>query len=353
MEREKRERRYVGIDLGKRDYTMAIIGVDGKVRFHCGKTCISGRKAMYRLLKETDKVALEAGNLAFIVAREIQERVGSTVRVLNAAKLRYIWDAPTKTDKEDALKLAHLVEDRRDEKLPIVPLPSEKELARRKVVASYDRAMRHRVQHINTLHALFVHHGYTGIVRSDLATDSCRREAIKVLSGHEREEAEWILKYLELVDARLKELKKNVNAEAKEDKSMIVLQSIPGIGQTIAYCFVAYVGDGSRFSKGSQVSNYLGFVPRLDYSGMTKRQGHISKRGNGYLRALLVQAAWALVRSEQGGALAERYKYLTSRGASKKKVIVSIGRRMAELMYSVLRSQTMYEPRQWDGSKSA
>ena len=353
MEREKRERRFVGIDLGKRDYTMAIIGVDGKARFHCGKTCNKGRQAMYGLLKATDKVALEAGNLAFIVAREIQERVGSTVRVLNAAKLPYIWDAPTKTDKEDALKLAHLVEERRDEKLPIVPLPSDKELARRKVMASYDRTMRHRVKHINTLHAIFVHQGNTEIVKSDLATDSRRREAIEMLSGHEREEAEWILKYLELFEERLKELKKVIHAEAKEDEDMIVLQSIPGIGPLIAYAFVAYVGNGSRFSKGSQVSNYLGFVPRLDYSGTIQRHGHISKRGNGYLRALLVQAAWALVRSEQGGALAERYLYLIGRGASKKKVIVSIGRRMAELMYSVLRSKTMYESRQWVVPKSA
>jgi hypothetical protein len=78
-------------------------------------------------LEKGDKAALEAGNLAFIMAREIQERAGSEVRVLNSVKLPFIWDAPTKTDKEDAMKLAHLVEERRDEKLPVVPPPSEKE----------------------------------------------------------------------------------------------------------------------------------------------------------------------------------------------------------------------------------
>ena len=59
-------------------------------------------------MEKGDKVALEAGNLAFIMAYEIQEHVGCEVRVLNAAKLPFIWDAPTKTDKEDAMKLAHL-----------------------------------------------------------------------------------------------------------------------------------------------------------------------------------------------------------------------------------------------------
>jgi transposase len=101
------------------------------------------------------------------------------------------------------------------------------------------------------------------------------------------------------------------------------------------------------------VSNYLGFVPRLDYSGTIRRHGHITKRGNGYLRGLLVQAAWSKVRSKSGGALRERYKQITAgRGVSKKKTIVSIGRRLAELMFSVLKNKTEYEPRPWKGVKN-
>ena len=59
-------------------------------------------------------------------------------------------------------------------------------------------------------------------------------------------------------------------------------QNIAGVGPVVAYAFVAHVGDGSRFSRIAQVSNYLGFVPRFDYFGTIKRHGHISKRGNGY-----------------------------------------------------------------------
>jgi hypothetical protein len=126
MEAEKI--RFVGIDLGKREYTMAIIGKSGKMSIHNGKTHAQGRQALYKKLERTDKVALEAGKLAFNITREIIEQIGSEVRVLNSAKLPFIWDAPTKTDKEDAMKLAHLIEERRDEKLPIAPLPSEKEM---------------------------------------------------------------------------------------------------------------------------------------------------------------------------------------------------------------------------------
>jgi hypothetical protein len=66
---EEAERRYVGIDLGKREYTMAIISKKRKMIMHQGKTSIQGRQALYKLLEPTDKVALEAGNLAFIMAR--------------------------------------------------------------------------------------------------------------------------------------------------------------------------------------------------------------------------------------------------------------------------------------------
>jgi transposase len=248
------------------------------------------------------------------------------------------------------MKLAHLIEERRDENLPIVPLPSEQEMARRKLLANYGREVRNRTRQINTLHALFVHQGHTTVVRKQLATTEKRKEVLELLTGQEREDAEWILKYLELHDQRLKELKGKIRIEAKDDEDMIRLQKIAGVGPVIAYAYVAHVGDGSRFSRLSQVSNYLGFVPRLDYSGTIQRQGHISKRGNGYLRGLLVQAAWSTVRSKNGGALRERYRYITGKGLSKKKTIVSIARRLAELMYSILKNKTEYEPRFWKGS---
>ena len=349
MEGEKR--RFAGIDLGKREYTMAIIGKTGKMSIHKGKTCIKGRAALYKLLEKGDKVALEAGNLAFIMAREIMERVGSEVRVLNSAKLPFIWDAPTKTDKEDAMKLAHLVEERRDEKLPVVPLPSEKEMERRKILASYGKEMGDRTRLINRLHATFVHQGHTTVVKKDLATAGRRSEAVEMLKGLEREEADWILKYLDLHERRIKELKKKITGEAKIDEGMQRLQSVAGVGPVVAYAFAAHVGDGSRFSKGAQVSNYIGFVPRLDYSGTIQRHGHITKHGNGYLRGLIIQAAWAMVKCRSGGALKERYTFLTMfQGKSKKKTIVSIGRRLTELMYSVLRDKSFYEVRHWNGS---
>ena len=345
---EETKRRYVGIDLGKFEYTIAIISKNGKVSIHKGKTSPKARVSLYRLLEKSDRIALEAGNLAFIMTREIQQQAGSEVLVLNSAKLPFIWDAPTKTDKEDAMKLARLVEERRDDQLPLVPLPSENEMARREVISNYSREMRGRTRTINMLHSLFVKQGITTVSRKNLATVEKARQAIGVLEGQLRDDAEYQLLHLELHEKRINELKIKINQEAKTDEDMKVLQSIAGVGPVVAYAYVAHIGDGSRFNKGAQVSNYLGFVPRLYYSGTIERHGHITKLGNGYLRGLLVQASWAMVRSQKGGSLKERYLYTTKfQGKSKKKTIVSISRRLAELMYTVLRNKIKYEERPW------
>jgi transposase len=238
---------------------------------------------------------------------------------------------------------------RRDEKLPIAPVPSQKEMEARKVCASYAREQKNRTRHINTQHALFVRQGHTRVVRKDLSTAARREKAAEVLRGHEREEARWILKYLELHEQRLAELKKRIYEEANKDEDMRRLQTVPGVGPLVAYAYAAHVGDGSRFSSGSQVSNYLGLIPCLDYSGTIQRQGHISKRGNGYIRALLLRAAWMSVRSKKGGALRLRYEYMTQRrGLSKKKSAIAITRRLAELLYALMRNKSGYEPRLGD-----
>jgi hypothetical protein len=61
---------------------------------------------LYKHLGTGDKVVLEAGNLAFMMAKEIEKGVGCTVRVLNPSRLAIIYATDKKTDKEDALKLA-------------------------------------------------------------------------------------------------------------------------------------------------------------------------------------------------------------------------------------------------------
>ena len=344
-EKKKTLTRYVGIDLGKRTYEVAFVGKGGKVTRSNGKTFPDARQSLYRKLRSGDKVALEAGNMAFIMAKEIEKAVGCQVYVLNPSQLALVYASMKKTDKEDSLKLAHILEDCREERLPLVPVPSDREIGRRKILASYRRVKQGRTRDINQLHGLFVSQGITTKVRKELATAQRRQEAIKELTGLERQEAEYLLKSLALCDQRIEELERQMEKESAGDKMIECLQSVPGVGPKVAFAFVSHVA-AERFENASQVSNYLGLVPRVYISGDTVRYGSITKRGNSYLRALLVQAAWALIKSKKGDKLKERYFYMTiEKSKSKKKAIVAVARRLAEMLYTMMRDKTWYASR--------
>jgi transposase len=332
------------LDLGKRTYEVAIVE-KGAAKMSNGKTCIAGRQALYKRLRPGDKVALEAGNLAFIIAKEILAAVGCKVYVLNPSHLALIYKSMKKTDKEDALKLAHILEDFQEDRLPLVPVPSDKEMRRRKLLACYRRAQQSRGREINRLHGLFLACGITTIVREDLSTYECRKEAIKALTGIEYEEAKYLVACLDLHEKQIQALNREIKNESAGDEVIKRLQSVPGVGPLVAFAFVSHVA-AERFENAGQVSNYLGLVPRVYMSGETVRYGRITKRGNGYLRALLVQAAWALTRANKGGKLKDRYEYMTiEKSKSKKKAIVAIARRIAELLYALMRDGSSYEVR--------
>jgi transposase len=344
--KKKVETRYVGIDLGKRTYEVAIVGKGGKVTRSNGKTYVASRQALYNKLRPCDKVALEACSLAFTMAREIEASVeGVKVYVLNPSRLSIIYASMKKTDKEDSLKLAHILEDFNESRLPVVPVPSPKEMKRRKLLAGYRRAQQSRNRLINQLHALFVSQGITSKVRKDLSTCISRMLSIKELTGLELEEALYLVENLDLCDRLIASLEKQMATEAASDEIIQQLQSIPGVGPKVAFAFAAHVA-AERFENASQLSNYLGLVPRVYISGDTVRHGSITKRGNAYLRGLLVQSAWALIRSRSGDKLKARYEYMTlEQSISKKKAAVAIARRIAELMYAMMRDRTWYASR--------
>ena len=350
-EKKTQETRHVGIDLGKRTYEVAIVGNRGKATLSNGKTTATGRQALYKKLGPQDKVALEAGNMAFIMAKELEKFVGCRVYVLNPSHLPLIYGSMKKTDKEDSLKLAHILEDFREERLPVVPVPSDKEMGRRKLLGSYRREKGERTREINRLHGLFVAQGITDVKKKDLATAERRGETVGRLEGLEREEAEHLLTCLLLCEKRIAVLDRQMEKEAEGDEQIEQLQTVPGVGPKVAFAFVAHVA-ADRFENGDQVANYLGLVPRVYISGDTVRYGRITKRGNGYVRGLLVQAAWALVRTKKMEGLKVRYEYMTKeKGKSKKKTIVCIARRLAVLMYTMMRDVTNYESRPFHAPK--
>jgi len=90
---------------------------------------------------------------------------------------------------------------------------------------------------------------------------------------------------------RIKMTERQIEAIAEQTPTVARLRSVPGIGLLIATALVAFIGDVQRFPSGRHLASYLGLTPREYSSGLKRRRGRISKRGDAYLRMLLIHGA--------------------------------------------------------------
>jgi transposase len=97
------------------------------------------------------------------------------------------------------------------------------------------------------------------------------------------------------LDERIEQLSSEIEVLARKDAGCARLMSVPGVGPVISSAMVAAIGTGDAFSKGREFAAWLGLVPRQMSTGDRTILGSISKRGNRYLRALFVQAAWVVL----------------------------------------------------------
>jgi transposase len=101
------------------------------------------------------------------------------------------------------------------------------------------------------------------------------------------------------LEAHLRLVGRQIDALAAETPAVDRLRSIPGVGPLTASGLVAFVGDVQRFPSGRHFASYLGLTPREQSSGLRRRLGAISKRGDPYLRTLLIHGARAVLRHAQ------------------------------------------------------
>ncbi len=101
---------------------------------------------------------------------------------------------------------------------------------------------------------------------------------------------------LSALEARMDELDRRIEQQAREREACCRLREAPGIGPMIATALVAKAGDGRHFHSARHFSASLGLVPRQDSTGGRPRLLGISKRGDKYLRTLLIHGARALLR---------------------------------------------------------
>jgi transposase len=93
----------------------------------------------------------------------------------------------------------------------------------------------------------------------------------------------------------------------------------------------------------SQHESYVGLVPSEDSSGGKRRIGAISKKGNSYLRALLVQSAWIILRSSNRVDPLHQWAQATAQRRGKRIAVVAVARKLAGLLWAMWRDGTVYD----------
>jgi transposase len=126
------------------------------------------------------------------------------------------------------------------------------------------------------------------------------------------------------------------------------LQTVPGVGVLTATALVAFVGDVRRFRSGRDFAAYLGLTPREYSSGAVRRLGRITKRGNSYLRMLLIHGARAALRAGQLSAEPDALRVWAVRLANAKGhnvAAVALANKLARICWRVCRDQRPFERR--------
>ncbi|OQB98542.1 MAG: Transposase IS116/IS110/IS902 family protein [Spirochaetes bacterium ADurb.Bin110] len=336
-------KRFVGIDLAKRHYEACVLEEQRPIRRWSGKTDFEGRAQLARNLCAGDVVALEAGASAINLARRLMKVEGVEVVLLNPASLAIIYGSMKKTDKEDSLKLARIIQTMPKESLPIVALPSKEEEQARRLANQQMFLKQERTRMLNRLHGLFVEQGVTTITKKDLAKQKARSATLLQLSGVYRTMASQDCTLLAAIEEQIVLVNEEIHQMlcARQGEAEI-LMSIPGVGPVAALAFLGFIGNGDRFANASQVSYYAGLVPRVDFSGDSVHHvGHITKKGSPALRRALVQAAWSAVRTPMGSHFREVYDRIAAR-RGKRIAIVAVARKILELMYTLMKKHELY-----------
>jgi len=289
---------YIGLDVHKDTIAVALAeaGLREEVREH-GK--IPNTPAALKAL--TEKVAVrgrelrfcyEAGPCGYGIQRQLSA-IGHQCAVVAPSLIPRKPGERIKTDRRDAINLARL---HRAGELTPVWVPDQAHEAIRDLVRARQAAVRSLRQARQQLSGFLLRHGqhyhrpaWTLLHRRWLASLKFDQAVHHIV-------LEDCIAAIEAATARRDRLEADIEAALPEwslAPMVQALQAMRGVGLVAAATLMAELGDITRFTNPRQLMAYLGLVPSEHSSGRTRRQGGITKAGNGAARRMLIEAAWS------------------------------------------------------------
>jgi len=282
----------IGIDLAKSFFHLVAMDTRGKVLW---RKALTRRRLLEFLVQvKPAEIAMEACATAQHWAREIQ-KCGHEVKLIHP-KFVTPYRKSSKNDFNDAEAICEAMS------RPTMRFVAVKTLEQQDMQTLHRlrRLMiKHRTQLANHLRGLLAEYGIT--VRMSIA--ALRREAAELaadperLTGGLRRAVNDNLEQLALLQRQSRELDRDLASACKADERCRRAAEVPGVGPLTATALVAKVGNARQFPSGRALSAYLGLVPGQNSSGGKQVLLPITKKGDRYLRTLLIHGARAALQA--------------------------------------------------------
>lgn len=330
----------VGLDLAKNVFQV-----------HCvnekGKTVLRKRLTRKKVLPFFAKlkpclVGLEAQGASNYWARQLG-KLGHEVRLISPQFVKPYLKS-SKNDHNDAEAICEAVT------RPSMRFVSPKTLEQQDVQTLHrirELLVRDRTAKVNQTRGLLAEYGIVipqGITRLKKEMPRILEDAANGLTPLSRELFSDLYRQLLDLDVLVRDYDRRIKRVFNQSPACQRLATVPGVGPLTATAMIASVGNAVHFKNGRQLAAWLGLVPRQHSSGEKRRLLGISKRGNGYLRCLMVHGARAVIRHSAGkedpasrwvNGLKER------RGANK--AAVALANKNARVIWALLRSEATAE----------
>jgi transposase len=333
-----------GVDLAKRVFQVHWVEAQtGEVK---RKTLLRQEVGEFFAQREAGVVAMEACGSAHHWGRLLR-RLGHQVRLVSAQFVRPF----VKTNKTDAADAQAIWEAAQRPEMRFVGLKSEEQQA----LLSLHR-IRQQLVKVRTMQALQVRSLLYefGIVlpkswRALLLADPTHNEIPQLLQGELLSQ----LESLRLLSSRIQQLEQAIASYRGRLEECKRIEAIPGIGRLSSTALIATIGDARTFRSGREMAAFLGLVPRQSGTGGRVRLLGISKRGDPYLRTLLIHGARSVITqgSRPGRTLEPWIQTLLLR-RPKNVAIVALANKMARTAWALLAHGRSFD-RSWSKAQPA
>lgn len=282
-------------------------------------------------------IGMEAGSGAHHWARQLL-KLGHQVKLMPAAYVK-AFNIRNKNDAADAKAIWLAVQ----QPSKAVAVKNETQQAMLALHRMRSQLMKFRTMQTNGLRGLLAEYGeVTGRGRASLD------RAIPLMLARVEERLPAFLidtlreqwNGLKKLDEQIESIERRMKVWVKDDHAVAAISAIPGVGLLTATAAVAMMGDAKAFRSGREFAAWAGLVPRQTGSGGKVQLSGISKRGDTYLRTLLIHGARSvLLRCKESHAWAEEMKKRRPLNV----VIVAMANKMARTIWAVLAHNRPYE----------